>query len=1426
MSATEIKEDYNLQEAWDRACASFAQTTKVDLTITPKYTVDEVLDQIQTKQDEDDERNNKYKVAKDVIGKTLTFITVLGGIAAQGASMVFAPSSLCFNAISYLISTGAKYKRIFSSLAELFQRISDVLERCKIYMRLPPDAVDISLRKIINEELVCFVDICALSIKVLKGHKIFTALKVFAFDGDEGVSGELNRLANLVERESQMRGTLGFESQKISEMVIIENRDGTRKINASVDSLINFEKKRDVESASKRILKNIDSNLDTPSESYKIVQTTYRRLLNEQVEGSGAWLRSDPLYTAWTSTQDSSLSILGISGAEGYGKSFLFAAITKDLQEIDPQATEDLTCTSAAFYTFEQGLDDASLTKALKVLAWQVANTDIVYRKDLSSVQLSGVNQVENLWELLFAKSYKSDSSFFLLFDSVDRMDTAHFKGLIQLLTNLQAVSETWPRFKLRILLSGRDETIGNIKRQIGEDFAVIDVASKNSDDLRNFITDRMNKMDILSGSSDQVLHLRQEILQALMTETHGDFVNVGLILHEISGKQRPGEIRDILSRSGGNRSDTIVRKMELLNETLSDDDISDLNTLLTWVVFAKRPLSLQELEAVLFLKTRESSLRSLAEKITNQYSSLLRILGEPHPVTKITPPASKVMLVSDSIEEFLRTELQPGDPEDAQNLNRIGDVDEVEVRIVRRFLESVCDPKLFNKFGFDDFFQRKLKGKSARAGVDIETANLRIVADCLEVICSSESPDSAPLLDYAIACFAGHLMDADPSLTQPQHKMALGPRLVQLFADEATIAQWWTTENTWLRAMWIFDDEYTDVMLRWLQDSAFTKNLSSDQIRWVKSLSSKSEPDADLLEHIARFMGRRWLQEGTEGIVYTFAAIHGYLTKIESRKNPSLDRFDINAEIEDVETSRIFDAAQWVQHQIGLDKLGYEETRNLARTLRDLARHPEAIEQFKIASSLQSDNWLSQWGLAGCYASQREYKMAIEVLEATAKSIESGEIADADEAKLELFWISRELAEWNKEAGNTDQTLAIYKSILQVEPDDYETALSLMTFFHENNNYQGLLEFLQSRKDSTDKATGRDHRTEAFHAHYDNEKYHEALFALAYNTEHFEAILESYNIAVNAAKKRYTEARQAGNIAEEEFGRVCQALLMHRAALLCYNNTTNIEEHREFAIDQWVLILQMDEPSESYLPIAKSMVRKKLATVCFQEARRDPATAEQYLEHLEQTASLKKKGYWEGTYEETYPMRLISRWYALQGDEHKAKDTLRAPVKVYLDLLSDEDPLNDWQGYHGLAMHLMSAGQDADALAAWSLIVPIDDMETEDNLSETDSKPAELQGPMLDICDGRCRTKWSFADNIYVCRDCDYVEFDEGCLKKLREGTLVPEVCGKNHEMLHVPSYDAADREKIGAGNVKVGEHILPVEEWLQRLKTDWAIK
>ncbi|KUM59605.1 hypothetical protein ACN42_g7534 [Penicillium freii] len=1419
--STPVDNDYNLQEAWDRACTSFAQTAKVDLTTTPKYTVDQVLDQIRTKQDEDDERNNKYKTAKDVIGKTLNFVMVLGGIAAQGASMVFAPSSLCFNAISYLISTGSKYKRIFSSLSELFRRISDVLERCKIYMRLPADAVDISLRKIINEELVCFVDICALSIKVLRGHKVFTALKVFAFDSDEGVSGQLGRLATLVERESQMRATLGFESQKTSERNIIENKEGTKKINATVDRLLTFEKKKEADNVAKRLLNSIDSSLDTPSETHKTSQTIYKRLLNDQVPGSGEWLRIDPLYTAWAKPQDSSCSILSISGGKGYGKSFLFAAIVQHLQEAHAQVASDLKCISTAYHIFEHEKGNASLLKALKVLAWQIANKDVVYRKDLSSIKVGGINQIENIWETLFAKSYKSDSTFFLLLDGVDQVDKNHLKDFMQLLTELEAISGTWPRFKLRILLSGRDQTMTKIKSQMGEGISIIDVASKNSDDMEKYIIDRMNKMEILSGSSDQLPSLRREILQALTVQTHGDFVNVGLILHEISGKQRPGEIRDILSRSGGNRSDTIERKMELLNDTLSDEDISDLNDLLTWVVFASRPLTLEELEAVLFLKARESSLRPLSEKILDQYSSLLKIFGEPHSITKTIPPTSVVMLVSDSIEEFLRAKPDPETADDEQGMGPTCDVNEVEVRIVKRFLESVCDPKLFNKFGFDDFFQNKLKGKTARVGVDIESAHLKIVTSCLDVICSEQSPGLAPLLDYAVDYFAVHLQNTDPSLTQPQQKTALGPKLVSLFFDDEIIKRWWWTP--WRRHDWIYNDKFADVALKWLRDSAVTKNISVEQTKWVKSLSSKSEPDADIIEHIARYLARIWLQPSVYDITDVFAAFYGYATKIENRKSPTLQRSTSDPSPGDANASQILDTAEYARKYIGISTLGYTETHRLARTLQKYHLYPEAIEKFKLASSLDAYNWFSEWGLATCYAYEKDYALAIEIAEAAKKTIKDG---DNEEDHLVIPDLDRDLAGWNADAGHIDEAVGIYESLLQDSPNDYETALSLTILFHNEKNRGGLLHFLESLKESTD-GTGQDRLIQAFHYNSDSAEYHAAICALGSEAAAFDSIFESYEAAITAAKTRLAEARKTEESQLEVYCRACQATLMHHFAYLCYENSTDKPERKVIAIDQWVRILEMENLAGDYnLTSTKLYVRSKLASVCFIEARRDPGSAGPYIEQLEQLAALQSVTSVDADWcYSTYPTRLVARYYALQGDKEKAKDALRPYVKANLDILVDDDPLNDWQGYNGLAMYLIHAEEDDDCLAAWSLIVPTTDTQY-DGESSGDKSSQEPTGPLNVVCDGNCGTTWSFANDIYACRQCDYIHFDLACLNKLREGILDISICGKDHEMLHVPAYDAVKMEEIGDGNVKVGEQVMSVERWIQRLKENWGIK
>lgn len=88
MSSKSVDEEYDLKKAWDDVCTSFAKATDKDLREHPRYAPEEVLEQIRAKQDKDEEKNAKYKAAKDALSKTLDCINNLGGIAAQGASMV------------------------------------------------------------------------------------------------------------------------------------------------------------------------------------------------------------------------------------------------------------------------------------------------------------------------------------------------------------------------------------------------------------------------------------------------------------------------------------------------------------------------------------------------------------------------------------------------------------------------------------------------------------------------------------------------------------------------------------------------------------------------------------------------------------------------------------------------------------------------------------------------------------------------------------------------------------------------------------------------------------------------------------------------------------------------------------------------------------------------------------------------------------------------------------------------------------------------------------------------------------------------------------------------------------------------------------------------------------------------------------------
>ena len=471
----------------------------------------------------------------------------------------------------------------------------------------------------------------------------------------------------------------------------------------------------------------------------------------------------------------------------------------------------------------------------MKAVAIQLAENDPVYLKNLTlacqKVEEEDARDAVLLWSKLFASFFSSDATFFILLDGISQFDEKRMNGLRQILDDVQSRSRESNPLRIRLLLTSTIDITNEIETSLKYPILKIEMASKNKDDLEKFVIDRLDSMKVLKNLPAQAQGLRDEILTELTNHASGDFIDVDLLVKEISTMRRPAEIRSVLhkAKSSGRRSDTIAREIARCNESLGNEDIQDLNELLTWVICAQRSLTLTELEAILYAKNREISLRPLRDQIRDSYSSFFSVATE----TDIGVDSySDVNLVSDSIRDYFQKALEPrGD----STLRVSDDVNESEVKIIKRFLRSVCDDNLFEKFGLDEFFNRKLGLTTAVISIDLDTAPSNIILDCLHVISGEYCEQTRPLFHYAIWSLTDYLFDVDLSLAVPKIKTAIGCELLNLFTKREIIERWWTEDTLFLGYWWFIEDKYVEKVLDWFKDTAVTKSFSKDDKEWVQ---------------------------------------------------------------------------------------------------------------------------------------------------------------------------------------------------------------------------------------------------------------------------------------------------------------------------------------------------------------------------------------------------------------------------------------------------------------------------------------------------------------------------------------------------------------------------------------------------------------
>lgn len=588
-----------------------------------------------------------------------------------------------------------------------------------------------------------------------------------------------------------------------------------------------------------------------------------------------------------------------------------------------------------------------------------------------------------------------------------------------------------------------------------------------------------------------------------------------------------------------------------------------------------------------------------------------------------------------------------------------------------------------------------------------------------------------------------------------------------------------------------------------------------------------------------------------------------------------------------EVESSAIDEVGDWVAKELGVIEPDYERSIYLATIFRDYKKFENAISLFKTASTMTSDPWRANYGLAVTYGGQGKWQLAIQTLEPVGNAILADD-TKANDLEPQAHKILHDLARFYGENGEYERSLEIYKKILKDCPDNYGIVLDFLKLQKKQGKFTEVIDFLQEMKQHLDEKTGLDRLTQTYHELVYVDDYHEIILKAATKANGLNHIKEGYQTAVDAAKTKADQSRRGKTRTTMLY---MQSTLLYHFAFALFTQDSDVKA-RTRAIDLWEQVLKSSR-NFKLSTFVSYQAAKRLSSVYFERANEATPDSELAIENVNKLAQLNEE--LDESYTAADCRLLLGRYYRLIGREEKARDILRGGVKIALDLLSDEDPFNDYQAYLTLAVTLAPFNDDKNALAAWSLLLPGEDdpetgktgegnasdveageapqkpndqvvsdpqvgfLETKpENLTGEDPSPTNvattsgseepgttfsapdsvhsgslmspaLEGPLSYFCDGTyfcdCSVQWTFADDLYVCKDCLDVTFCPRCRALLRKGEQDFGVCNPKHEFLHVPKYDGEEVKRVGKMNVRVGGLIMPISEWLDEIRREWGL-
>ncbi|GAW18341.1 hypothetical protein ANO14919_078160 [Xylariales sp. No.14919] len=1300
----------SMKDLWADAAKSFESICGKSLQGGDVRSFDDVKARIEnsSKPGGDDGPGDKWAKAKSVGLESLKYLKLLVGAASQASEFIPLPGSavnITTNALCFVFDIPETIKGYNDAIDQVFGEVSSALSQFKIFESM--DSVDPLLIKQIHLVMISFVKLCAYVVKYHQGRKrdrIFQQFKSVLND-DSGLAAGMAEFKQALQKQSDVEGTITLSvvvETRTDIKTVLENMSVSSKTNEETHQMVrslNVDAKRDKALITIRDTLSAWSTVRLDTRTTQTCSDYHRSCLAD----TGSWIWKHSEYKAWTESKDIDTShVLLISGPPSSGKTLVSSLITRNLEELRGR-------TYVAHYFFPSSTKKSDeknpVQVALKYMAFQIARVDPTVRTALGkacdanpSAFRSSVN-LENLWGELKIGTPGSGARYYLIFDGLENLPKAQAQMLLKFLLDRKVAADL--AGTVRFLVSGTDNEFAD-ESSVGSALR-IQMSEHNMADMRVIIEDALTTRGILKnakpGSNQQ--NAKDKIIEKLPQNAKGSYslLQFGLdeVIRLLSTRTAIEELDRMLDQSTSSHEVAIKK----LQQSLTPDEVSELNELLKWVLFSRITLNLNDLEAAMFLSSGTESLASLEHIIKTKYAAVLKL-------------EDKEVYGQDGIRDYLYKERDNLDrlsqSKERATISMTITINNVDQEICGHFLWDLAHKAIRDKFRFDfDAASNSLQSNKVTVAVDEFEAHRTIVKRAFEYLGAERRDQTASIGDYLVGWLPYHLNrilqleEEEKGALMPDEQTEIGRNLFQLFKDEEYIRR---HKATFEKTYW-WASEMEDLQ-KWLTDSAVVRKLDK---RWRDRVRLAPNSIRGFLTELVKMIITGFLRERSWNVENAYWWVYEFMKVDNKTQNPSTLP-DASVDDDDASSSSSPPSSNpeinwdllstWCQGFLQLpdselNSLWYER---LATAAAYHESPPDTVMSlFKRALEKGTPSWRCQRGLGEAYFSQGQTPEAITHIELALTDVQRDGASPKPEEKdiVDLHLLLGKYAYAAKDVQKAaDQYLLVCQS------KDAEQAR------------QGQLGHLKSRLKYTDVKGLREMLSGELAADGGENKLVGILQMVARDPENADIILKMFHLAkgdrdllakivqameaatTTPADGRATEMSSDDRFAEDE----------HRGVLLYY---------RGVAAYTYKACAEGTEPISEALRLWRES-RDQLSNVGGDNAfsvrsNATTALAKHYFQHmmddhnLDHVDALSRLAGVDSEFSNDSPGYLCAL-YALHDKKERSREVFVRLMRQALQILLDDTPDNDGLGLwmiHRIMHHHMDFVNSAIALSLYS---------------------------------------------------------------------------------------------------------------------------